>query len=174
MFRLFLATIDFSLNHNYNKPEFRPITSRRYYSLREGVITTRSNRMKFRLNYNFSNLNGYQLPWFQPLNYYMRNFCNLIGLEQWYFSLIWNTHRWKLQPFVGSSITYTSRITYNRTVRFMPKQEPIMALGQSDWTVRDHARARLNSVFSLLARKKVFEFLVFWFKKKSLIYHKFC
>ena len=23
--------------------------------------------------------------------YYMRNFCNLIGLEQWYFSLIWNT-----------------------------------------------------------------------------------
>ena len=41
----------------------------------------------------------------------------------------------------------------------MPKQEPIMALGQSDWTVRDHARARLNSVFSLLARKKVFPFL---------------
>ena len=26
----------------------------------------------------------------------------------------------------------------------MPKQEPIMALGQSDWTVRDHARARLR------------------------------
>ena len=25
---------------------------------------------------------------FQPLYYYMRNFCNLIGLEQWYFSLI--------------------------------------------------------------------------------------
>ena len=24
------------------------------------------------------------------LYYYMRNFCNLIGLEQWYFSLIWN------------------------------------------------------------------------------------
>ena len=23
-----------------------------------------------------------------PLYYYMRNFCNLIGLEQWYFSLI--------------------------------------------------------------------------------------
>ena len=22
------------------------------------------------------------------LYYYMRNFCNLIGLEQWYFSLI--------------------------------------------------------------------------------------
>ena len=24
----------------------------------------------------------------QRLYYYMRNFCNLIGLEQWYFSLI--------------------------------------------------------------------------------------
>ena len=28
--------------------------------------------------------------------YYMRNFFNLIGLEQWYFSLIWNTYHWKL------------------------------------------------------------------------------
>ena len=27
----------------------------------------------------------------------MRNFCNLIGLGQWYFSLIWNTYMWKLQ-----------------------------------------------------------------------------
>ena len=26
------------------------------------------------------------------LYYYMKNFCNLIGLEQWYFSLIWNTY----------------------------------------------------------------------------------
>ena len=24
----------------------------------------------------------------ETLYYYMRNFCNLIGLEQWYFSLI--------------------------------------------------------------------------------------
>ena len=24
----------------------------------------------------------------QPLYYYMINFCNLVGLEQWYFSLI--------------------------------------------------------------------------------------
>ena len=24
-------------------------------------------------------------------------FCNLIGLEPWYFSLIWNTYMWKLQ-----------------------------------------------------------------------------
>ena len=28
---------------------------------------------------------------FHSLYYYIRNFCNLIGLEQWYFSLIWNT-----------------------------------------------------------------------------------
>jgi len=41
---------------------------------------------------------------FKSLYYYMRNFCNLIGLEQWYFSLIWNTYMWKLQPFGGSSI----------------------------------------------------------------------
>ena len=41
---------------------------------------------------------------FRGLYYYMRNFCNLIGLEQWYFSLIWNTYMWKLQPFAVSSI----------------------------------------------------------------------
>ena len=35
------------------------------------------------------------------LYYYMRNYCNLIGLEQWYFSLIWNTYMWKLQTFRG-------------------------------------------------------------------------
>ena len=33
------------------------------------------------------------------LYYYVRNFCNLIGLEQWYFSLIWNTYMWKLQNY---------------------------------------------------------------------------
>ena len=38
---------------------------------------------------------------FRPLYYYMRNFCNLIGLEQWYFTLIWNTYMWKLQTFCG-------------------------------------------------------------------------
>ena len=27
-----------------------------------------------------------------------------IGLEQWYFSLIWTTYMWKLQTFAGSSI----------------------------------------------------------------------
>ena len=37
--------------------------------------------------------------------YYMRNFCDLIGQERWYFSLIWNTYIWKLQTFVGSSIS---------------------------------------------------------------------
>ena len=35
------------------------------------------------------------------LSYYMRNFFNLIGLEQLYFSLIWNTCMWKLQTFWG-------------------------------------------------------------------------
>ena len=42
-----------------------------------------------------------QFPLFylQNLYYYMRNSCNLIGLEQWYFSLIWSTYMWKLQPF---------------------------------------------------------------------------
>ena len=35
------------------------------------------------------------------LYYYMRNFCNLIGLEQWYFNLIWNTYIWKLQNLCG-------------------------------------------------------------------------
>ena len=35
------------------------------------------------------------------LYYYMRNFSNLIGLEQWHFSLIWNTYMWKLQIFCG-------------------------------------------------------------------------
>ena len=38
---------------------------------------------------------------FGALYYYVRNFCNLIGLEQWYFSLIWNTYMWKLQTFWG-------------------------------------------------------------------------
>ena len=35
----------------------------------------------------------------EALYYYMRNFCNFIGLEQWYLSLIWNTYLWKLQTF---------------------------------------------------------------------------
>ena len=35
------------------------------------------------------------------LYYYMKNFCNLIGLEQCYFSLIWNTYMGKLQTFCG-------------------------------------------------------------------------
>ena len=32
---------------------------------------------------------------------YMRNFCNLIGLEEWYFNLSWNTYMWKLQILCG-------------------------------------------------------------------------
>ena len=35
------------------------------------------------------------------LHYYMKNFCKFIGLEQWYFSLIWNIYMWKLQTFHG-------------------------------------------------------------------------
>ena len=35
------------------------------------------------------------------LYYDMRNFCNLIDLEQWCFSLIWNTYMWKLETFCG-------------------------------------------------------------------------
>ena len=38
-------------------------------------------------SYSFSELR-YSPFGFNPLYYYMRNFCNLIGLEQWYFSLI--------------------------------------------------------------------------------------
>ena len=33
------------------------------------------------------------------LIYYIRSFCNLIGLDQWYFTLIWDTYMWKLQTF---------------------------------------------------------------------------
>ena len=44
-------------------------------------------------------LQKYQL--FILLYYYMRNFCNVIGLEQWYFSLISNTYMWKLQTICG-------------------------------------------------------------------------
>ena len=29
------------------------------------------------------------------LYYHKWNFCNLIGLEQWYFNSIWNTYMWK-------------------------------------------------------------------------------
>ena len=35
------------------------------------------------------------------LYYFMKNYCSFIGLEQSYFSLIWNTYMWKLQTFCG-------------------------------------------------------------------------
>ena len=39
------------------------------------------------------------------LYYYMRNFCNLIGLEQWYFSAQFEiTTCENNEPFAGSSI----------------------------------------------------------------------
>ena len=34
---------------------------------------------------------------FPVLYHFMKKFCNLNGLEQWYFSLIWNTYMRKLQ-----------------------------------------------------------------------------
>ena len=51
-------------------------------------------------NYN-EQFYKYEKMFFKYLYYYMRNFCNLIGLEQLYFSLIWNTYMWKLQTFCG-------------------------------------------------------------------------
>jgi len=44
-------------------------------------------------NYNTND----DILWY--LYYCMRNNCSLIGLEQWYFSLVWNTYMWKLQTF---------------------------------------------------------------------------
>ena len=45
--------------------------------------------MPLLLMYFHKNCN-YTREW-GSLYYYMKNYCNLIGLEQWYFSLIWNT-----------------------------------------------------------------------------------
>ena len=48
--------------------------------------------------------NGLVFHWhLYNLYYYMRNFCILIGLEQWYFSLIWNIPACEnYKPFGGS------------------------------------------------------------------------
>ena len=43
----------------------------------------------------------WRTPLLPDLYYYVGNFCNLIGLEQWCFSLIWNTYKWKLQNLWG-------------------------------------------------------------------------
>ena len=51
--------------------------------------------------YQFWTVFWFSLLYFIPLYYYVRNFCNLIGWEQWYFSLILNTYMWKLQTFCG-------------------------------------------------------------------------
>ena len=47
--------------------------------------------------------------YFNPLKYtrlysYIRNFCNLISLEQWYFSLIWKPTSENYKPFAGRDI----------------------------------------------------------------------
>ena len=52
-------------------------------------LCTYSNFMGDKLLLNFGTK-------FQCLYYNMRNFCNLIDLEKWYFSLTWNTYMWKL------------------------------------------------------------------------------
>ena len=48
----------------------------------------------------YGNSTDLQFIKLQYLYYYMRNFCTLIGLEQWYFRLIWNTYLWKLQTIL--------------------------------------------------------------------------
>ena len=40
------------------------------------------------LRRNYKKKNETVIDAFKQLCYYMRNFCNLIGLEQWYFSLV--------------------------------------------------------------------------------------
>ena len=45
--------------------------------------TTKNALVELWRGYHTNFIKGYK-----PLYYYMRNFCNLIGLEQWYFSLI--------------------------------------------------------------------------------------
>ena len=49
----------------------------------------------------FVSLHAWVSPILEFLYYYMRNFCNLIGLAQWYFSLIWNIYTSKLQTLCG-------------------------------------------------------------------------
>ena len=47
----------------------------------------------------------YKMILFPCLYYYMRNFCNLIGLEQWYFSIINNyslKSRWIVAKYLPS------------------------------------------------------------------------
>ena len=69
-----------------------PVSNLDYTAFLVQSVVMNSNLMgdKFLCNFGMK---------FQHLYYYRRNFCNLIGLEQWYFSLIWNTYMWKLQTF---------------------------------------------------------------------------
>ena len=54
-------------------------------SNQSGVSAILSNSSRVKMKTDNSSL----IVWIlQCLYYYMRNFCNLIGLEQWYFSLI--------------------------------------------------------------------------------------
>ena len=47
-----------------------------------------SLKERIRVGYTKSLFNSIYSIEFYLLYYYMRNFCNLIGLEQWYFSVI--------------------------------------------------------------------------------------
>ena len=52
------------------------------------------------LRVTLSSINNQHKAVYGRSYFYMTNFCNLIGLEQWYFSLIWSTymkyHSWYL------------------------------------------------------------------------------
>ena len=91
----------------YTKASSQSSQSSKCLSLSKDVFERRTSTGSGPLSFliititKLSNLIGYQLPWFQLLYYYMRNFCNLIGLEQLYFCLIWNTYMSKLQIFCG-------------------------------------------------------------------------
>ena len=57
---------------------------------------------------------------FQRLYYYVRNFYNLIGLEQWYFTLISGGVRHDPQRFMGKTVTMPH---FNRdTVEFASRK----------------------------------------------------
>ena len=87
---------------------------------------------------------------FNLLYYYMRNFCNLIGLDQWYFSLIWNTYMWKItnlllvqncltfnspigswnyiQQFWNITVVFTTNITTNHGITYTNRTHPAKRL----------------------------------------------
>ena len=65
----------------------------------------------------------------------MRNYCNSIALEQWDFSLIWNTYMWKLITIsMLTKITKQGRQASSKTMaeRFLDFQvEEIQELNEN-------------------------------------------